>query len=361
MAQAGDDCVPEVENDLNASIIIVVFNGREYLARCLASVLAELMEGDEIIVVDNASTDGSGEIIREPCPEMTVITNTTNRGFAVACNQGAKRAVHEILVFLNQDTQVLPGWLGGLRGRLAMDMRVGLVTSKVLMMDNPGLIQSCGLVVHFSGLTSGAGFGERMTAHGVPAQVGAVCGASFAVRREVWDLLGGFDENLGMYYEDVDLSWRAIRKGWRCELAPESAVRHEQVQAPSLRVLDYMARNRYVLLCKNFYWLTSLMLLPGLLLAEGADWGCALMRGNQALGAKWRAWRWLVGSFKAILAARHERGTSGDLAILENCTYQLRPKLLDGGRAGRALVALCNLVMYLNYRAAIRLLRVLKI
>lgn len=346
---------------MNASIIIVVFNGRKYLRRCLASVLGEVRAGDEIIVVDNASTDGGVELIGEQWPQVDLIRNATNLGFAVACNKGAMRAVNEILVFLNQDTQVLPGWLEGLRQGLARDTQVGLVTSKVLMMDNPGIIQTCGLEVHFSGLTCGGGFGERASDYRVRGRVGAVCGASFAIRKAVWDLLGGFDESLGMYYEDVDLSWRAIRRGWWCELTPESAVEHEQVWAPSGQVLDFMGCNRYALVFRNLCWLTSLMLLPGLLIAEGADWGCALMRGSEAVGAKWRAWGWLVGNFKAMLAARQEGGARGDLPILANCTYRLKPKVLDGGRAGRALIGFCNLVMYLNYRAVIWLLRSFKI
>jgi GT2 family glycosyltransferase len=346
---------------MKASIIIVIFNGRKYLGRCLTSVLSEVREGDEIIVVDNASTDGSGRWIQEWWPEVLVITNTANQGFAIACNQGAKRAANEILVFLNQDTRVLLGWLEGLRGRLSADPQVGLVTSKVLMMDNPEIIQTCGLVVHFSGLTSADGFCERASVYRVPARVGAVCGASFAIRKAVWDSLGGFDERMEMYFEDVDLSWRAIRQGWRCELVPGSTVEHKQVWMPSARVLDYMARNRYLLVCKNLCGLTSLMLLPGLLIAEAADWGYALLRGNEAMAAKWRAWGWLAGNIKAVLAARQAIGRGRDLAILENCTYQLTPRLLDGGCAGRALTRLCNLVMYLNYKVAIWLVRLFKI
>lgn len=346
---------------MNASIIIVVFNGRKYLQRCLSSVFGEVGEGDEVIIVDNASTDDGVAFISERWPEVLVIRNTTNRGFAVACNQGAKRATKEILVFLNQDTKVLLGWLEGLRYPFARDAGVGVVTSRILMMDQPEIIQAYGLTVHFSGLTSARGFGEPAGAHGSLRPMGSVSGASFAIRRTVWTTVGGFDEDFGMYHEDVDLSWRTVRQGWSCELGAESAVEHEQVWAPTNPVLEYTARNRYFLLFKNFHWLTLIILLPGLSCAEVADWICALMRGGEAIRAKWRAWGWLGRNYKLILSARQQGGRDGDLAILENCAYRLTPKVLDGGKVGRALIGCCNLLMHLNYKLAIWLLRMLKI
>lgn len=346
---------------MNASIIIVVFNGRKYLQRCLSSVFGEVGEGDEVIIVDNASTDGSVAFIAERWPDVPAIRNATNRGFAAACNQAAKRATNEILVFLNQDTQVRLGWLDGLRYPFARDTGVGVVTSRILMMDQPEIIQAYGLTVHFSGLTSARGFGEPASAYGSLGPMGSVSGASFAIRREVWTAVGGFNEDFGMYYEDVDLSWRTIRQGWSCELGPESVVQHEQVWAPSSLVLQYIARNRYYLLLKNFHWLTLMILLPGLACAEGADWICALMRGKGAITTKWRAWRWLGRNYKSIVAARQRAGRGGDLAVLENCTSGLTPKIMGGGKMGRAPIALGNFLMHLNYGLAIWLLRRLKI
>ena len=105
-------------DDLTASIIIVTCNGRRYLEGCLSTVAAELWPGCELIVVDNASTDGSPAFIEEYFPAVNLVRNEFNLGFAPACNQAAVLASGEVLVFLNQDTRVEPGWLEALVGAM---------------------------------------------------------------------------------------------------------------------------------------------------------------------------------------------------------------------------------------------------
>jgi GT2 family glycosyltransferase len=350
---------------LSASILIVTYNSAAYLQGCLTSVLRESGPEDEIILVDNASTDGSAQIIRRGWPEVTLVRNSENLGFAAAANQVARRAHKEILVFLNPDTVVLPGWLDGLRQVLRNDQRAALATSKVLRMIQMEGIEfreqgthgqgSCGQGVHFSGLVFGRGNGHDRSEGSEHNAAGAASGASFAVRRDVWEELGGFDETYWMYYEETDLSLRAWRRGYRCVCAPESAILHKQSSLSAGQTLFYMARNRYLLLCRNFHPITLLLLAPGIIAAEAVDWGRAWLDGRPALIAKLRAGWWLLAHLPVLVTNR--RAMPADLNILKACTCRLGPRLMPAGWIGSGLLKACNALFWMNYRLALHILR----
>ena len=243
------------------SVIVVTYNGRPYLDECLRSVRGQLRPGDELIVVDNASTDGGSDLVAERYPGARLVRNAENRGFAAACNQGAALASGQVLVFLNQDTRVAPGWLAALVETLLAGARsrpeIELVTSKALIMSRPDRIHLCGQDVHYTGLVLGRGFGAAAGSLDAPGLVGAVAGCSFAVRRQVWQELGGFDGTLYMYYEETDLSWRARLRGIRSLYVPGSVVYHDYRPArPNPSRFYYTARNRRLMLLKNWRWPT---------------------------------------------------------------------------------------------------------
>ena len=164
-----------------ASIVIVSYNGRKYLANCLASVLAQAGEAGEVVVVDNKSADGSAPFIQEHFPTVRLLQNQENRGFAAACNQGARAAKGRVLVFLNQDTVVLPGWLDGLLQALAAGGNIGLATSQLRLMRDPDTLHLCGQDVHYTGLVFGSGYGRPTASQARVCDVNAVSGASFAM------------------------------------------------------------------------------------------------------------------------------------------------------------------------------------
>jgi GT2 family glycosyltransferase len=360
---------------MNASILIVTYNSAPYLEGCLASVSRQKGPDDEIILVDNASSDGSAGMIRIHWPELPLVCNPENRGFAAAANQAARLARKEMLVFLNPDTVVLPGWLEGLRQALLAGQNVALATSRVLpasqlqAINAPAQVAAgrcsgkpaswgqgfCGQKVHFSGLVFGRADGHTAQERCKRIPVSAVSGASFAIRKAVWDELGGFDEGYWMYYEETDLSWRAWRRGYRCVAALEPAVLHERPPAASGQALDRMARNRYLLLLKNFHPGTLMLLAPGVILAEAVDWGRAWTEGTRAVKAKLRANFWLLAHWPLFAIKRND--TAGDLRILESCTYRLEPSNLPAGRAGRALLEMCNALFCIHYRLACAVLR----
>ena len=349
-----------MDNIPSLSIILIVYNGRPYLEECLDSLRRAFLPGTEVVIVDNASTDGSAELARAHMSQARLVVNASNRGFAAACNQGAATAQGEVLVFLNQDTRVEPNWLRALL-EIFRDDSVGLVTSTVLWMDEPKRVQSCGQDVHYTGLVFGRAFGVPRAEVPAPAEVGAVSGVSFAVRRDVWDALGGLCEPFFMYYEETDLSWRARRAGYRCWYAPDSVVYHAgRTDRPGPAALYWSYRNRALTVLRNWQGHTLLLLLPALVLAEGLEWVLALTRGWTGLSAKGRAAWWLLTHLREVVRICSEaRGPRRlrDGEMLARIAWRLEPRVVTGGRIGRVLIALCNGLFYLNGRLALWALR----
>ena len=344
-----------------ASIVIVLYNGAAYLENLLGSLLEQLTPEDELILVDNASQDGSNDLVREKWPLVRLVQNVENRGFAAACNQGAGLAAGEFLVFLNQDTRPLAGWLEGLLAPFAGQPGVGLTTSKVLVMRQPELVHLCGMAVHFSGLSFGRGLMQPESLFTQPARVGSVSGASFAIRGGLWEQLGGFDEFLYMYSEEIDLSWRACLAGYTSLFTPESRVLHDHwSDRPGFFSLYYSKRNRYILLYKTWRWRTLLLMLPGLALADLLDLAHSLRMGRNGLKASLLAWGWVVGHFGDILKARRKVQSARqypDWVLLESCVENVLFREFRRGWVLQKVGAVVNVLFRANARVVMRLCR----
>ncbi len=327
-----------------------------YLQACLKAVFNEIGADDEVVVVDNASSDGSAELVQVRWPGVKLICNTSNLGFAAACNQGAGLARGEVLVFLNQDTCVQPGWLNGLLKPLEADPSVGLVTSKVLLMKNPEQIQMCGQELHFTGFVIARGFLSPTEDYRKAEQVGAISGASFAIRRREWEQLGGFDAILFMYYEETDLSWRAMMAGYTCLYSPDSMILHDYVSGNSAIALTYSVRNRMVLMLKNWKGVTLLLLLPSIFLAELIDWAYMGLVGWAGISAKARSFIWLARNFTLVIRSRAEVQAGRkepDWVVLKACSARLSPKVRTGGWIGRMLIGICNFWFSIHYNGVL--------
>lgn len=346
------------------SLIIAVYNGLFYLEDCLKSVFSEITPFDEVILVDNASTDGSPFYIQQCWPQVRLIQNEKNRGFAAACNQGAALSTGEYFIFLNQDTRVLPGWAKGLIKTLDDYANIALATSKLLLMQQPDRINACGQDIHFTGMSFARGFLKSSDQYQTGAPISAVMGASFAIRRDVWEKLGGFDEELWMYYEETDLSWRAQIAGYQCLYTPDSVVYHDQSFKPSPMALFYSQRNRIILLLKTWRWRTILLLFPGILLAEAVDWCYVFLLGKDGMRTKKNAYSWLLSNRKKMMIARRKNQAlrkAPDWGLLERCTYRLSPKLKTGGPAGKLITFIINGLFFLNYQLALGISRALNL
>lgn len=213
---------------------------------------------EETIVVDNASSDGSIEFIKNNYPAVKALGLEKNEGFALANNIGAREAKGRYIVFLNNDTEVSPGWLDALHKVLASEPEAGLAGSKLLLYDDPKRLNSAGAAIVSSGGGFDMGFMEEDTGtSGPPEERGAVCAASMMAKKDEFLSLGGFDPAYFMYFEDVDLSWRYWLSGKKVLYVPSSVVLHKfggtagrQRHSP-IRVF-YGTRNSLLNVIKNF-------------------------------------------------------------------------------------------------------------
>jgi hypothetical protein len=288
------------------SVILVNYNSGAGLERCLTSLLNTNSKNDEVefILIDNASTDGSAQAIARCFPQVRLIWSDFNLGFGGGNNLGVRYARGDFLAFLNPDTVVEPGWLEALVAALEDDPRAGMVTSRILMLDQPETVNTCGNDVHLTGLTLCRGMGRPRQGYDCPAEVSAVSGAAFAIRKDLYQALGGFDAELFLYMEDTDLSWRARLAGWRILYVPSSIVYHDYRLTFSPNKTYYLERNRYMMLLKTLHWRTLLALVPALLLAEMISWAFVLTRERRNWRNKLRAYGWVIQHWDHI---RQER------------------------------------------------------
>ena len=227
-ARAGGREGPDPDGPVKASVIIPVFNKVEFTFQCLRSLLRELNGDDtEIIVVNNGSTDETREVLSHFAGLVRVVDNETNRGFVDACNQGASLARGRYLVFLNNDTVVLPGWLDALVETAERDAGAGAVGSLFLYPD--GRIQEAGAILWSNGEAFHYGWGRspedrRFT---FAREVDYCSGASLLIRRELFERLGGFDRRYApAYYEDADLCMGVRSLGYKVVYQPLSRLIH---------------------------------------------------------------------------------------------------------------------------------------
>lgn len=272
------------------SIIIVTYNSSADIGACLDALRAQTYAPCELIIYDNASADGTPQLVRSRYPEVKLIEGKENIGFAAACNIAARAATGPFLAFLNPDTVVGPGWLEPLVEALEADESAGAATAQILLADAPDRINACGNEIHLSGIAYCRGYGE-LAVSGYPVEVGALSGAAFVVRKELFERVGGLEASFFLYYEDADLSLRLRTKGLRCLAVPASRVYHSYNGSFGVDKLFFLERNRYLSLLSLLDWRILILMVPSLCVAELGAWGYAALCGRRGLAAKARAWR----------------------------------------------------------------------
>ena len=210
----------------DVSVVIVTWNGRPHLDTCLPSVEAQRDVGVETIVVDNGSTDGTADYVRSRYPWVKLVPLTANLGFAGGNNAGVREARGRFVAFLNNDTSADPLWLRALLSGIDEANGFALMTSRIVYMHDPDVIDSAGDGVLRWGGAFKRHHGEPASAAAVTQEVFGICGAACLMPRAVFDDLGGFDEDFFVSHEDVDLSYRARLRGYRCRYVADAVVRH---------------------------------------------------------------------------------------------------------------------------------------
>ena len=210
-----------------ASIIVVNWNGKRFLEECLSALLAQTYSPYEIILVDNGSRDGSVDFVAERFPEVRIIENGENLGFAAGNNVAIRVAQGDYIVTLNNDTRAEPDWLEELVKAVETDPQIGMCASKMLFYYHTGVLNSTGISLDVAGIAWDRRGGERDDGlEREPLEIFGPCAGAALYRREMLDEVGLFDEDFFAYHEDVDLAWRARSRGWRCMYSPRAVVYH---------------------------------------------------------------------------------------------------------------------------------------
>ncbi|MEW6682313.1 MAG: glycosyltransferase family 2 protein [Nitrospirota bacterium] len=250
-----------------ASVIVVNWNGERWLGPCLDSLLEQSYPRLEIIVVDNASTDGSLGLLRERYGgKIRLVLNKENLGFTGGNNAGIAVATGVYVLLINNDAVADPGWAAALVREAEADPLIGMCASKIVLFDDPTVIDSVGLLLARDGLGRGRGRLERDDGRfdrAVDVLIPSACAALY--RRTMLDGIGLFDEQFFMYCEDVDLGLRGRVAGWRCRYVPDAVVRHHYSKSAggySPRKIFLVERNRVWVMLKSFPWLLVAASLP---------------------------------------------------------------------------------------------------
>ncbi len=288
------------------SVIVLNYNGRAWLPGCIEALVAQRgAPAFEILLVDNGSTDGSAAFARERWPAVRVIDSGGNLGFAEGNNVGARAARGEWLVFLNNDTVADPGWLAGLAAEAAAHADFAIVTSRVVFLDDPSIVDSAGDGYFLAGGAFKRGYGGAADGYATSREVFGACGAAFMIRRAAFAALGGFDARFFMNFEDVDLSYRARLRGLRVWYAASAIVRHAgsaSLGAVSPAAVYYGQRNL------EWVWLKNTP--PGLLwrtVPAHAIYATAGVLHYVRTGRGWSAIRGKLAALAGLPAILRER------------------------------------------------------
>jgi len=229
-ASEGDMSTPRNERSkYDVSIIIPVYNRWRLTQRCLESICGAAEQAAyEVIVVDNHSTDDTNRVLQAVEGDVTVLRQPENRGFAAACNAGARLAQGEHLLFLNNDTEVKPGWLDSLLGCARAEESVGAVGAKLLY--PAGDVQHAGIAISVKKVPYliFQHFGAEHPAVCEKREMQAVTGACMLVPKSIFDQAGGFDEEYYNGFEDVDFCLRLRQQGLRVIYCPEATITHHE-------------------------------------------------------------------------------------------------------------------------------------
>jgi GT2 family glycosyltransferase len=316
------------------SVVVVAYHSGAALERCLRALHEDAPEA-EVIVVDNGGADG--EIVeRQRWERLRLVEPGENLGFAGGANRGAAEAADDVLVFLNPDTVVGPGALRRL-ARTLEDPSIGIAMARLCLLDRPELLNSGGAVVHMSGLAWAGRFGEPAESIRSLEDVPAASGAALAIRRETFDALGGFTDELFMYHEDIELSWRAHLAGLRVVVDPGADVFHEYEFGRHPAKIALLERNRLIFVLTSYSLRLLLLLGPVLALGELAMLLLAARRRwfRGKLGGWWwclRHLRWLVRHRRETKRLRRVR----DRELAHFLTPVLDPAMVEAPRGVKA-------------------------
>lgn len=336
------------------SVVIVTHEHAGAIEQTIEALLRELTADDELIVVDNGSRDGTADVVAGAAPIARLLRQRENVGFPAAANAGAALAEGELIVLLNPDTVVAPGWGAAIRRPLD-DGRgwaawMGLVTA-----GGGEFVNSAEGVVHFTAISWAGGDGEPISAApSAPREVGFASGACLAVPAGGWRDCGGLDGDFFLYHEDVDLSLRLRLAGGVIGVEPAARADHDYAFAKGALKWRLLERNRWATIVRTYPGALLAVTLPALLATELALVVVAATGGW--LGQKLLAWGDVWRALPRLLRERREiqaRRAVSARAFSDHLTADLDSRHLGRAADSPAL----NRALRLYWRVARALLR----
>ncbi len=235
------------------TVVVVTWQARDLLAACLESLRRQSVPHD-VVVVDNASTDGTRELLETRFPEARVVALSQNTGFAGGVAAALPCVDTRFLALLNNDAEAEPGWLAAATAFLSTRPDVAAVTSRMLLPGEPPRINNAGVVLRRDGYGADRGFGQPDgPEYDREAEVFGASGGAAVYRTLAVKAVGGVPSSYFLYYEDTDLSWRLRLADWRIGYCPGAVVRHRHAassQPGSPRFAFYTERNRLLTLAR---------------------------------------------------------------------------------------------------------------
>jgi GT2 family glycosyltransferase len=308
------------------SVVVVAYESGALLDDCLAALERQTVRDVELILVDNASRDGAAVAAARARPQASLLRNADNLGFAAAVNQGARLARGRWLALLNPDAFPEPGWLAALLAAAEAYPGARCFASRQLMAEEPGRLDGLGDVMSASGFAFRGGYGQPDPGVSQPAFVFSACGGAMLIDRALFLEMGGFDERLFCYCEDVDLGYRLQLRGEATLLVPDAVVRHVGSASSGGPRSDFAVfhgtRNRLWVYLKNTPPLLLWLTLPLHLAATAILMARHVTRGE--IAAPWRGFVAGLAGLPLALRARREAQKArrvGSIAIARRMSW----------------------------------------
>jgi GT2 family glycosyltransferase len=305
-----------VSRIMNKVAIIISPNyenyAQRYLSDCLESLRRQDWAGEQkIFITDNQSTEISFAFLKETAPEVEIIRNEKNDGFAKGNNDAMRLALQEgydYLVLLNMDTIVEAECISHLVKAAESDGKIGAVQARLMLWPEKDKINSLGNMTHFLGFGYCHEYREEWSGRSIPVtrNIGFPSGAASLYKKEVLERTGLFDEEFRIFNEDQDLGWRIWLSGWRCVLAPQAVVYHKYDFFGNSRKYYWLDRNRILTIIKNYQLATLMLISPAFIFMELGMLLFAFQKGW--FRDKLKVYKYFLSrkNRQYILRARHE-------------------------------------------------------
>lgn len=281
------------------SIVIPNWNGKRFLKSCLDSINEQSYGKVETWIVDNGSSDGSVELLKESYPEVKLVCFDHNTGFAPAVNAGIRASSGEFVALINNDTIVDRDWVKELVEVLGTRPELGSVGCKMLGYEDPEILDGVGDGYRRGGLPGRIGHGEKdIGLFNKERYILGACGGAAMYKRSLFDDIGMFDDDYFAYLEDVDMALRAQSAGYKCLYVPSAVIYHlgcgTTGSGYSDLVVSLSAQNNLNTIVKNIPLQLLIKFIPHILFWQAYYLAVVIVRGGKIIP-------WIKGTFKAIL------------------------------------------------------------